>query len=73
MKDVSGGGEATSPYTVGIVLPDSAQTRKSTLTVRVCSMFVSVHKKNKGGDLIDTQSFMYQLTINAPIEKGFTY
>lgn len=39
----------------------------------LCSMFVSVHKINKGGDLIDTQSFMYQLTINAPLEKGFTH
>lgn len=32
-----------------------------------------MHKKNIGGDVIDTQSFMYQLTINAPVEKGFTH
>lgn len=36
-------------------------------------MFVSLHRMNKGGDFIDTQSFMYQLTINAPLEKGFTH
>jgi len=36
-------------------------------------MFDIVHKKNKGGGLIDTQSFMYQLTINSPLEKGFTH
>lgn len=30
-------------------------------------------KRTKGGGFIDTQSFMYQLTINAPIEKGFTH
>ena len=28
---------------------------------------------NKGGDNIDTQSYMYQLTINNPLEKGFTH
>lgn len=27
----------------------------------------------KGDDYIDTQSYMYQLTINAPIEKGYTH
>lgn len=32
-----------------------------------------MHKRNKGGDYIDTQSFMYQLTINAPLEKGYTH
>ena len=37
-------------------------------------MDVHNHKQNaQGGGLIDTQSFMYQLTINAPIEKGFTH
>ncbi len=30
-------------------------------------------QNEQGGDLIDTQSYMYQLTINAPIEKGFTH
>ncbi len=32
-----------------------------------------MHKINKGGILIDTQSFMYQLTINAPLERGYTH
>lgn len=36
-------------------------------------MFISAHKMNKGGDFIDTQSFIYQLTINAPLEKGYTH
>lgn len=26
-----------------------------------------------GGDSIDKQSYMYQLTINNPIEKGYTH
>ena len=30
-----------------------------------------MNKMNKGGAFIDTQSFMYQLTINAPLEKGW--
>lgn len=34
-------------------------------------MFILKHKMNKGGDFIDTQSYMYQLTINAPVEKGW--
>ncbi len=34
-------------------------------------MFAIVNKTNKGGAFIDTQSFMYQLTINAPLEKGW--
>lgn len=36
-------------------------------------MFVAVHKMSKGGDYIDTQSYTYQLTINAPLEKGFSH
>lgn len=36
-------------------------------------MFTLIHKRNKGGDFIDTQSFMYQLTVNAPLEKGYTH
>lgn len=30
-------------------------------------------QNEQGGGFIDTQSFMYQLTINAPIEKGLTH
>ena len=37
-------------------------------------MFTSLHIMNKEGIKIkDTQSFMYQLTINAPMEKGWTH
>ena len=36
-------------------------------------MCISKNKLHKGGAIIDTQSYMYQLTINAPIEKGFTH
>lgn len=37
------------------------------------SMFIMSAQNAQGGDLIDTQSYMYQLTINAPIEKGYTH
>lgn len=69
---MSGGGEAASPNTVGIVLPNSAQTRINPIIARfkACSGLCT---KRTGGDLIDTQSYMYQLTINAPIEKGYTH
>ena len=30
-------------------------------------------KRTKGVIVIDTQSFMYQLTINAPLEKGYSH
>lgn len=43
-----GGGGATSPDTVGIVLPNSAQTVRKPVTARVWSMFQSMHKKNRG-------------------------
>lgn len=36
-------------------------------------MFTDVHKKNKGVIVIDTQAFMYQLTINDPLEKSYTH
>lgn len=36
-------------------------------------MFTLMHKWNEGSDFIDTQSFMYQLTINSPLEKGYTH
>lgn len=36
-------------------------------------MCIFKNKLHKGGVIIDTQSYMYQLTINAPIEKGFTH
>lgn len=36
-------------------------------------MFIMSAQNAQGGDLIDTQSYMYQLTINAPIEKGYTH
>ncbi len=36
-------------------------------------MFTTKNKMHKGGAKIDTQSFMYQLTINSPIEKGYTH
>ena len=29
--------------------------------------------KSTGGEIVDTQSFMYQLTINAPVKKGWTH
>lgn len=37
----------------------------------ISGMFAILNKMNKGGAFIDTQSFMYQLTINAPLEKGW--
>ncbi|MDF2988295.1 MAG: putative replication protein [Eubacterium sp.] len=67
-----GGGEATSPH-CWLVLPNSAQTQKILVISRLFSVFVAVHKMSKGGDIIDTQSYVYQLTINAPIDKGFTH
>ncbi len=38
-------------------------------------MFTSVNKINRNGviKISDTQSFMYQITINAPLEKGYTH
>lgn len=36
-------------------------------------MLTSMHKLNKGGDYIDSQAYMYQLTINTPLEKGYTH
>lgn len=43
-----GGGGATSPDTVGIVLPNSAQTARKPVTARVWGMFQSMHKMNRG-------------------------
>lgn len=36
-------------------------------------MFTLENKMHKGDDFIDTQANMYQLTINDPIEKGYTH
>lgn len=32
-----------------------------------------MHKMHREGEIIDPQSYMFQLTINAPIEKGYTH
>lgn len=36
-------------------------------------MFTTMNIMHKGGDIIDTQSNKYQLTINDPIEKGYSH
>lgn len=56
--------------------PSITQQCTNTEKLSNCKGFqhVQIHAQNaQGGDRIDTQSFMYQLTINAPIEKGFTH
>lgn len=32
-----------------------------------------LHKMHREGEIIDPQSYMFQLTINAPVEKGYTH
>ena len=32
-----------------------------------------MHKMHREGEIIDPQSYMFQLTINAPVEKGYTH
>ncbi|MBD8932170.1 MAG: hypothetical protein EGQ79_08550 [Ruminococcus sp.] len=33
----------------------------------------TMHKMHREGEIIDPQSYMFQLTINAPVEKGYTH
>lgn len=71
-----GGGEATShPQQGWLSITQPCTNMCNPSIYRLCSLFTSLHKMNrqKVMEIRDSQSFMYQLTINNPKEKGWTH
>lgn len=71
---MSGRGEAASPDTSLLAsITQQWHKHRNISKYKAFSLFKIKNRMHKGGGVIDTQAYMYQLTINAPIQKGFTH